>query len=283
MNTLRALISTLEARDSAAWTGTPGPSIIFFRAWLIWSLARLGETVEAETAAAEMRRLADEADLPLCRTIAHLSEGFALAFAGRMPEAEATLRVSLSLCRKWELFAWSTNISSCLGHVLSHLGEFEEGFELLEQAAERTRRSGILVSHANELAWLAEAHRLAGHADQAARQAEEAVKVACSHEERGNEALARCRAGRGSGRPWFVRCRKSALGHGASLGNRERHGTIDPALPCQSRGVRPAGTRLRVRLAVEPAEADDCPEDSAAPTVDRPQTRTKPRNRYLSR
>lgn len=191
VNTLRALISTLEARDSAAWTGTPGPSIIFFRAWLIWSLARLGETVEAETAAAEMRRLADAADLPLCRTIAHLSEGFALAFAGRMPEAEATLRVSLSLCRKWELFAWSTNISSCLGHVLSHLGEFEEGFELLEQAAERTRRSGILVSHANELAWLAEAHRLAGHADQAARQAEEAVKVACSHEERGNEALAR--------------------------------------------------------------------------------------------
>ena len=190
VNTLRALISTLEARDSMAWTGTPGPSIIFFRAWLIWSLARLGETLEAEIIAGEMRRLADEADLPLCRTIAHLSEGFALAFAGRMSEAEATLRVSLSLCRKWELFAWSTNISSCLGHVLSHRGEFEEAFELLEQAAERTRRSGILVSHANELAWLAEAHRLAGHADQAARQAEEAVKVARSHEERGNEALA---------------------------------------------------------------------------------------------
>jgi len=153
-------------------------------------LSRLGKTSEAETTAGEMRRLADEADLPLCRTIAHLSEGFALAFAGRMPEAEATLRVSLSLCRKWELFAWSTNISSCLGHVLSHLGQFDEAFDLLEQATERTRRSGILVSHANELAWFAEAHRLAGRADQAARQAEYAVKVARSHEERGNEALA---------------------------------------------------------------------------------------------
>jgi len=62
---------------------------------------------------------------------------------------------------------------------------------LLEQAAERTRRSGILVSHANELAWLAEAHCLAGHADQAVALAEEAVNLACSHEERGNEALAR--------------------------------------------------------------------------------------------
>ena len=98
--------------------------------------------------------------------------------------------MSLCLCRKWELFAWSTNIASCLGHVLSHLGQFEEAFDLLEEAAERTRRSGILVSHANELAWLAEAHRLAGHADQAAQQSEEAIKVARSHEERGNEALA---------------------------------------------------------------------------------------------
>jgi tetratricopeptide (TPR) repeat protein len=84
----------------------------------------------------------------------------------------------------------STNISSCFGHVLSHLGQFDEAFDLLEQAAERTRRSGILVSHANELAWFAEAHRLAGRADQAARQAEDAVKVARSHEKRGNEALA---------------------------------------------------------------------------------------------
>ena len=190
VNILRALISSLEERNSMAWTGTPGPSIIFFRAWLIWSLSRLGESSAAETTAAEMRRLADEADLPLCRTIAHLSEGFALAHADRMAEAETTLRLSLSLCRKWELFAWSTNICSCLGHVLSHLGQFDEAFHLLEEAAERTRRSGILVSHANELAWLAEAHRLAGCADQAERQAEEAIAVARSHEERGNEALA---------------------------------------------------------------------------------------------
>ncbi len=188
--TLRALISTLEARDPMTWTGTPGPSIIFYHGWLTWALSRLGETAEAEAAATRMRRLADEADLPLCRTIAHLSEGFALAFAGRLREAEATLRFSLLLCRKWEFFAWATNISSCLGHVLSRLGQFDEAIDLIEQAADRTRRSGILVSHANELAWLAEAHQLAGRADEAARQAEKAIEVARMHGERGNEALA---------------------------------------------------------------------------------------------
>ena len=190
VSTLRALIAILDARSGMDWIGTPGPSRIFYRAWLIWSLSRLGRAAEAEKVAGEMRRLADDADLPLSRMLAHLSEGFALAFAGRFQEAEATLRASLSLCRKWELFAWSTNISSCLGHVLSHLGQYEEAFSLLELAVERTRRSGILVSHANELAWLAEAQRIAGRPDQAARQSEEAIAVARLYEERGNEALA---------------------------------------------------------------------------------------------
>jgi tetratricopeptide (TPR) repeat protein len=190
VTTLRALISDLEARDRMAWTGTPGPSIIFFRAWLIWSLAQLGETVQAKTVAGEIRRLADEANLPLCRTIAHLSEGFALAFAGELREAEATLRASLALCRKWEFFAWSTNISSCLGHVLARLGQFDEAFDLIQQAVERTQSSRIFVNHAIELAWLAEAHRLAGRPDEAARLAEKAVDVARGHEERGNEAQA---------------------------------------------------------------------------------------------
>jgi class 3 adenylate cyclase/tetratricopeptide (TPR) repeat protein len=187
---LRGLISDFEARDRLAWTGTPGPSIVFFQAWLIWALSQLGEFAQAAIAANEMRVLADETNLPLCKTIAHLSEGFALAFAGDMQKAEATLRASLSLCRKWEFFAWSTNICSCLGHVLARLGRFEEAFDLIQQAVDRTRSSGIFVNHAIELAWLADAHRLIGRADEAARVAERAIEIACLHEERGNEALA---------------------------------------------------------------------------------------------
>lgn len=187
---LSPLIAELEAHDPTVWAGTPGPSVVFFRLWLIWSLSRLGRAVEAEQAASDMRRLADEADHPLSRTLAHLGEGFAFAFSGRLEEAEETLRASLALCRKWDFFPWSTNIMSCLGHVLSRLGQFEEAFELIEQAVERTRRIGILVSHANELAWLAEAHLLAGQADIARTHAESAVEVARAHGERGNEALA---------------------------------------------------------------------------------------------
>jgi class 3 adenylate cyclase/tetratricopeptide (TPR) repeat protein len=190
VSTLRGLITTLEQRDRLLWAGTPGPSVIFYRAWLIWSLARMGRATEAHKEAVEMRQLADDADLPLSRTIAHLSEGFALAFAGRLQEAEQTLCVSLSLCQRWELFAWSTNILSCLGHVLAHLGRFDEALDHLEQAVERTRSIGVFVSHANELAWLAEAYHLSGRVERAVQHAEEAINMARAHEERGNEALA---------------------------------------------------------------------------------------------
>jgi len=137
-----------------------------------------------------MRSLADEVNLPLCRTIAHLSEGFALALAGRPAEAEVTLRISLSLCRKWEFFAWSTNICLNLGYVLAHLGLFEEAFDLFQQAIHRTTTSGIFVNHALELARFAEANHLAGRLDEAVRLSERAIEVAGLYEERGNEAWA---------------------------------------------------------------------------------------------
>jgi tetratricopeptide (TPR) repeat protein len=94
------------------------------------------------------------------------------------------------LCRKWEFFAWSTNICLNLGHVLAHLGVFEEAFDLFQQAIDRTKTSGIFVNHALELARFAEAHHLAGRPDEAARLSARAIEVARLYEERGNEALA---------------------------------------------------------------------------------------------
>jgi len=188
--TLRKLIHDLESRDPLAWAGTPGPSVIFYRAWLVWALSQQGHADESVAVARVMRSLADEVNLPLCRTIAHLSEGFALALAGRPAEAEVTLRISLSLCRKWEFFAWSTNICLNLGYVLAHLGLFEEAFDLFQQAIHRTTTSGIFVNHALELARFAEANHLAGRLDEAVRLSERAIEVAGLYEERGNEAWA---------------------------------------------------------------------------------------------
>ena len=237
-DTLLTLVATLEDTNPDAWTGTTGPAIIIFRAWLIWALARLGRSDEAIREARRMRALADDADFPLGQTIAHLSEGFALAHADRLQDAEATLRTSLALCRKWELFAWSTNILSCLGHVLSRLARFDEAFDLLGQAMERTTRSGILVNHAHELAWLAEARRLNVQPEQAARHAQHAIAVARTHEERGNEALAHAALGAALadlGDPAAPRRPAPRPRHR----QRTRHGPPRRPMPSQSRRFRP--------------------------------------------
>ncbi len=189
--TMRTLVETVERRDRMRRLGMPGPAAVFFRGWLAWALARLGRAEEAEAATIVMRQLAEESTQPLCVTVAHLGWGFTLTHAGRLEEAREELQAGMDLCRRWEFFAWFTNIASCLGHVLSRLGECEAGIDLLEQAIARTRASGILVSHAHELAWLAEALDRKGDHAEAVRQAEAAIAVARSHEERGNEALAR--------------------------------------------------------------------------------------------
>jgi hypothetical protein len=59
-----------------------------------------------------------------------------------------------------------------------------------------------------------------------------------------------------------------------------------PRCPADSVGAfirRRVGSSSRRNCSIGFAEADHCSDDTAAPTVDRPQTRTKSRNRYLSR
>ncbi len=189
--TFRTLVAMMEQQDRMRRLGLPGPALVFFRGWLAWALARQGQAQEAESVTYLQRQLAEESTLPLSITFAHLGRGFAFAHADRLEEAREELQAAIDLCRKWEFFSWFTNVASCLGHVLSRLGDYDAGIDLLNQAIARTKASGILVSHANELAWLAEALDRKGEHVEAARQAEEAIAVARSHEERGNEALAR--------------------------------------------------------------------------------------------
>ena len=187
---MRELVQTVEARDRFRRLNLPGPAAVFFRGWLAWALARTGQAEEADAVTRVMREFADETEQPLCSTVAHLSRGFALAFADSLEDAREELQSSLALCKKWELFAWFTNIAACLGHVLSRLGDHENAIDLLKQAIERSRASGIRVSHAHDLAWLADALNRRGNHAEAIDQANEAIIVARSHEERGNEALA---------------------------------------------------------------------------------------------
>ncbi len=175
--------------------GLPGPGAIFFRAWLIWALARLGDFAEAEAQTREMLRIAEATDQPLSLTVAHYSHGFLCVHRGDFEQAVSILERCLEFCRTWGFPAWFTNIASSLGYACARSGRLEEGMDLLQQAIDQTRSIGIMVSHANEVFWRAEAGLLAGRAEEAAALAREAVELARRFKERGNEADALCLSG----------------------------------------------------------------------------------------
>ncbi|HZS82232.1 MAG TPA: AAA family ATPase [Stellaceae bacterium] len=170
--------------------GLPGPAAVFFRAWLVWAVARRGRFAEAAPLAEDMLKVAAATDQPLCLTVAQYSHGFLLLHRADFAAAIPILERSLELCRDWGFSAWFTNIASSLGYAYAAVGRCEEGLDLLGQAIRQTRAIGIMVSHANEVAWLAEASLAAGRSEEGKRHAEAAIELARQYKEKGNEAEA---------------------------------------------------------------------------------------------
>lgn len=184
------LATTIEAVDPSCRLNFPGPAIIFLLGWEAWSLARIGDHAAAARALVVSERHVGTMQQPLAHLFHHLSAGFVLAHAARWQEARAHLDEGLALCRRWSFNAWFTNLASCLGYVLAQLGEFDQARAMLDQAIARTREMGVLVSHAQELTWLAECLALQETLPEALATAQEAITVAKRYGERGNEALA---------------------------------------------------------------------------------------------
>jgi tetratricopeptide (TPR) repeat protein len=129
-------------------------------------------------------------DQPLGTTVAQYSRGLALVEREVLDEGIGFLEQALASCERWGLYAWFTNIASCLGIAYAKIGRTGGGLDLLRRAVARTRELRLMVNHAMEVAWLAEACSGAGLIEEAARWSREAVELARTHQERGNEAYA---------------------------------------------------------------------------------------------
>jgi tetratricopeptide (TPR) repeat protein len=189
------LVSGIEQTSTHRQFGLPGPAAVFFRAWLTWALARLGDFSKGLTEARQLLNIATQSDQPLCITVAEYTRGFLYVHLAQFGSAVPVLERSLELCRTWGFPAWLTNIAASLGYAYAHSGCVDKGISLLEEAIDKTRSIGIMVSHSNEVTWLADAHLVAGRADQALALAEDAVCLARRYKERGNEADALCLRG----------------------------------------------------------------------------------------
>ena len=190
VDVLRRTVTALVPDEESRRFGLPGPGSVFFRAWLVWSLARRGDFGAAHPLAAEAVAIAERVGQPLAIVVARYTLGFLALHRGDLKSAVEALEPTLELCRAWGFPAWVPNIASALGYAYVLGGRVEQGTALLRQAVDQTAATGNMVRHSSEVAMLGEARLFAGCPDEASRHAIHAVELARSHGERGNEAAA---------------------------------------------------------------------------------------------
>ena len=179
----------VEAADRES--GTPSTDVrIESRAWLARTLSALGAFAEGQRHGEEALRLATlegRGDTPI---IAHISLGLLYLPQGDLEHAIRVLDQSLALCRASGNRNTSQPIAAALGYASALQGRLAEGRVLLEEAISESIRTGALLGHAYQVAWLSEVCRLAGRGEEAWQHARQALDLARQQKARGDEALA---------------------------------------------------------------------------------------------
>ena len=154
---------------------------------LSWCLAELGEFDEAIAHSEEAVRIARELDHPASLVNGYRSVGLVLLRRGDVPQALPPLERAVEVCRVTPVPVLFDIAAGHLGYAYALSGRLPEGIALLEEALANPDATGR-TNHPLLLAYLGEAHLLAGHPDDATAVARRALDLAHRQKERGNEA-----------------------------------------------------------------------------------------------
>jgi tetratricopeptide (TPR) repeat protein len=169
--------------------GTTIPASIASRARLAWCLAELGEFAGAMGRGEEAVRIAREVDDSSSLVVAYRSLGFVSLRRGAVPQAIPPLERAVELCRVAQVRYFFDITAAHLGYAYALSGRLPEGVILLEEAFADPAATGT-GHHPLLLAYLGEAHLLAGRRDDALAVARRALDLAHRQKECGNEAWA---------------------------------------------------------------------------------------------
>jgi tetratricopeptide (TPR) repeat protein len=157
------------------------------RTFLAWSLAELGEFTEAMAHGEEAVRIAREVDQSGSLVYAYRSLGFASLRRGAIPQAIPPLEHAVELCRTSQVRNFFDITAAHLGYAYALSDRLPEGVTLMEEALADPEATGT-THHSLLLAYLGEAHLLAGRRDDAVAVGRRALDLAHRQKERGNEA-----------------------------------------------------------------------------------------------
>jgi DNA-binding NtrC family response regulator/tetratricopeptide (TPR) repeat protein len=169
------------------------------RRWLVCCLAELGAFDEGIRRGDEAIRIADSVGHLTTQSSARRAVGFLHLVRGAPSAAMPYLDETADLGGQIPVGPWFETDRFALGFAYVAAGRVDQGFRIL-RGADPTFRLELI----QRLAWLAEAHLLAGRVEESARVADEALTLARDRHERGHEA-------------WLVRLQAEiALAHGPS-------------------------------------------------------------------
>jgi len=169
--------------------GFSGLAPVLRSIWLSRSLGELGQFAEAQACAEEGLGIATTADQPFSLIGAHVTVGILGLRRGHFDRATAAFRSGMELGRAWEIHAWLENDAG-FACALALQGERDEAIRVLEEASTTVPGTGVGLFLARRAAWFAEAAREGGRPQEARRLAEQALRLARAHKERGDEAWA---------------------------------------------------------------------------------------------
>ena len=165
------------------------PPAILSRAWLVWSLAELGEFAEAERISDELlelsapRRAVDR--IYACRGV-----GFLYLRSDRPARAAEVLERALDLCREYGVRGLVPHIAAPLSAAYAGSGRVGDAVALRREAVELGPEVGLHADQSLRLAFAGEAQVAAGDMTTARELASQARDLAGRVGERGNEAWA---------------------------------------------------------------------------------------------
>jgi len=160
---------------------------VYARTWLAFCLSELGDFSRALALAHDADELARANGRPESLVTARAALGSVCHLRGDLPEAAEHFERGLALCREATIGVWLPSMTGGLGHVYALLGRSAEARQLLDECL----ASAATKMHSNEpvrIAWLAEAHLLAGRPVEALELAMRALELARERKTRGAEA-----------------------------------------------------------------------------------------------
>ena len=191
---LRQTLDLTRDRPESERLGFVGLVSVLMNVWLSMSLSELGQFAEARARAEEGLRGATTADQPFSLIGAHFALGILGHRQGHFDRAAAAFRSAVQLSRTWDIPAWGDSEAgwAC---ALALQGKRDEAIRVLEESSPTVRRAGVGLFLALRATWLGEAARWCARPQEASRLAEEALRLARAHKERGDEAWALCLLG----------------------------------------------------------------------------------------